>query len=424
MKKKLFNKVVGKNEVLSLVIFGKNETFRLVELDPLDESETTGYCINIQTIISFMPRFDQSKSLLTNPTLTIIPDINKEILAEVALNIDMNIDGLKSPMSSLFRSILLKAGTGSGKSVLLKRLQEQYQSHPAVRIIWVDCGLGEPPALSHPYLLPCGDRLTLCIVDNLRLVEADKQKELLHFLLKVRSLQNSMVIASADTEAKDALLHLFERTIEIPGLTQPMRITLLRQLLSHTRLLEDEITDLALRSSGFVLSDFMILTKHVEFSLERNRRLSVELPIYQLVKTCMGETKPITLSFASNIPNVKWADIGGYQHVKDIIYRGIELPLKNPQLFKKRGIKPARGILLYGPPGCSKTLFAKAIATECYYNFISINGPEIFSKYVGDSEKAVRDIFSKARLNSPCIIFFDEIDSIASKRGQRYPCTN
>ena len=137
-----------------------------------------------------------------------------------------------------------------------------------------------------------------------------------------------------------------------------------------------------------------------------------------MIRSCLSETKPISLNFVSSTPNVKWSDIGGYEEVKDLIHRVIELPMRKPDLFKKRGIKPSKGVLFYGPPGCSKTLFAKALATESLYNFIAVNGPEIFSKYVGDSEKAVRDVFAKARLNAPCIIFFDEIDSIASKRGK------
>lgn len=92
----------------------------------------------------------------------------------------------------------------------------------------------------------------------------------------------------------------------------------------------------------------------------------------------------------------------------------MEWPLKHPDVFKWLGVKPPSGILLHGPPGCSKTLCAKALATESKLNFISIKGPELFSKYVGDTEKAVRDIFRKASLSSPCIIFFDEIDAMAS----------
>jgi len=118
------------------------------------------------------------------------------------------------------------------------------------------------------------------------------------------------------------------------------------------------------------------------------------------------------------MPKVYYKDIGGYEDVKQIIRNVVELPLLRPEVFTKKGISPSKGILFYGPPGCSKTLMAKAIATEGYFIFLSVKGPEIFSKYVGDSEKAIRDIFRKARLSSPCVIFFDEIDSIASKRGK------
>ena len=88
--------------------------------------------------------------------------------------------------------------------------------------------------------------------------------------------------------------------------------------------------------------------------------------------------------------------------------------MKHPEAFERMGIQPSKGILLYGPPGCSKTMIAKAIATESSLNFIAIKGPELFSKYVGDSEKAIRDLFKRARLCAPCIIFFDEIDAIAT----------
>jgi transitional endoplasmic reticulum ATPase len=116
-------------------------------------------------------------------------------------------------------------------------------------------------------------------------------------------------------------------------------------------------------------------------------------------------------------PKVKWADIGGLETVKQETKEAIEWPLKSPEVFKRMGIRPPKGILFYGPPGCGKTLVAKAVAAECQANFICIKGPEVISKWVGESEKAIRDVFKKARQVAPCIVFFDEIDSIASKRG-------
>jgi SpoVK/Ycf46/Vps4 family AAA+-type ATPase len=118
-----------------------------------------------------------------------------------------------------------------------------------------------------------------------------------------------------------------------------------------------------------------------------------------------------------DIPSVKWTDIGGYENVKDEIRRVIEWPLKHPEAFQHLGVQPSKGILLYGPPGCCKTLLARAICTKCNLAFMAVKGPELFSKYVGDSEKAIRDIFRKARMCAPCVIFFDEIDAIAPQRS-------
>ncbi len=117
------------------------------------------------------------------------------------------------------------------------------------------------------------------------------------------------------------------------------------------------------------------------------------------------------------VPDVSWDDIGGLEEIKEELKEAVEWPLKYPKLFEKAGIRPLNGILLFGPPGCGKTLLAKAISTESQSNFIAIKGPEIFSKWVGESEKAVREIFRKARQAAPSIIYFDEIDAISSGRG-------
>lgn len=116
-------------------------------------------------------------------------------------------------------------------------------------------------------------------------------------------------------------------------------------------------------------------------------------------------------------PNVHWNDIGGLEQVKAELKEAVELPVKNPEAFERIGIRPIKGILLVGAPGTGKTLLAKTVATERESNFISIKGPELLSKYVGESEKAVREVFRKAKMASPCIIFIDEIDSIAYARN-------
>ncbi len=122
--------------------------------------------------------------------------------------------------------------------------------------------------------------------------------------------------------------------------------------------------------------------------------------------------------FFVEVPNITWNDVGGLDELKNQLKEVVELPLREPETFENMGIKPPKGVLLYGPPGTGKTLMAKAVANESEANFILVNGPEILNKWVGESEKAVRKVFEKARQASPCIIFFDEIDSLASRRSQ------
>ena len=116
-------------------------------------------------------------------------------------------------------------------------------------------------------------------------------------------------------------------------------------------------------------------------------------------------------------PNVHWNDVGDLEEVKAQLKEAVELPIKKPEAFIKMGIRPVKGVLLVGAPGVGKTMLAKAVATERESNFISIKGPELLSKYVGESEKAVRELFRKAQMAAPCIIFIDEIDSIAYTRS-------
>ncbi|OLE77125.1 AAA family ATPase [archaeon 13_1_20CM_2_54_9] len=117
------------------------------------------------------------------------------------------------------------------------------------------------------------------------------------------------------------------------------------------------------------------------------------------------------------VPSVNWADVGGLTDVKQELQEAVEWPLKKPEVFTRVGIRPPKGILLFGPPGCGKTMLARAVATESEANFISIKGPELFSKWVGESEKAIREVFRKGRTAAPSIVFFDELDSVAPRRG-------
>ncbi len=135
-------------------------------------------------------------------------------------------------------------------------------------------------------------------------------------------------------------------------------------------------------------------------------------------KFAQGKANPSSLRETTvEIPNVTWEDIGGLEEVKRDLREMILYPIDHPEKFEKFGMKPSKGVLFYGPPGCGKTLMAKAVANECAANFISVKGPELLTMWFGESEANVREIFDKARGASPCVLFFDELDSVGTARG-------
>ncbi|CAL4988649.1 unnamed protein product [Urochloa decumbens] len=145
------------------------------------------------------------------------------------------------------------------------------------------------------------------------------------------------------------------------------------------------------------------------------RALSVNIEDFKKAKT---KVRPSAMrEVMLELPNVRWEDVGGQTSVKQQLIEAIQWPQKCPEAFERVGIQPPKGLLMMGPPGCSKTLMARAAASESKLNFLAVKGPELFSKWVGDSEKAVRSLFAKARANAPAIIFFDEIDGLAVTRG-------
>jgi len=140
--------------------------------------------------------------------------------------------------------------------------------------------------------------------------------------------------------------------------------------------------------------------------------------IVQIAENTKVELLPEAVSLAKAVPLVTYDDIGGLNEEIQRVREMIELPLKHPELFQRLGIDPPKGVLLHGPPGCGKTLLAKAVANESDAYFISLNGPEIMSKFYGESEAKIREIFEEAEKNAPAIIFIDELDSIAPKREE------
>ncbi len=190
----------------------------------------------------------------------------------------------------------------------------------------------------------------------------------------------------------------------------------------------DEIADV---THGFVGADLESLAKEAAMRVLRRVlpeiKTDEEIPKEVLqkmvvkkadLKDALREIQPSALrEVLVQVPDIKWDDIGGLEKAKQELQEAVEWPLKYPENFEKFGVRPPKGVLIYGPPGTGKTLLAKAVANESDSNFIAVKGPELLSKWVGESEKGVREVFRKARQTAPTVIFFDEIDSIATTRG-------
>lgn len=225
----------------------------------------------------------------------------------------------------------------------------------------------------------------------------------------------------------------FDREITIPI---PDKKARLRVLEIHSRgmpLAEDvDLTKLAEITHGFVGADLQALCREAAMSCLRQVMPEIDfqkahIPTETLLNLKVGmehflqalkEIEPSAIrEVFVEVPDVGWEDVGGLEEVKRQLQEAVEWPLRYEKLFERARLTPPKGILLTGPPGTGKTLLAKALAREGKVNFISIKGPALLSKYVGESERAVRDIFRKARQAAPCILFFDEIDAIAPRRG-------
>ena len=226
----------------------------------------------------------------------------------------------------------------------------------------------------------------------------------------------------------------FDRELEIGVPRYEGRLNILK---IHTRNMpldtDVKLEELAKVTHGFVGADVASLAKEAAMVVLRRVLPDLKYDEDEEIPTEVLEKLKITkddfkeaLKFVRpsamrevlvEVPNVKWDSVGGMEDVKQELREAVEWPLNHPEVFKRLGVNPPKGILLYGPPGTGKTLLAKAVATESESNFILVNGPSLLSKWVGESEKAVRKIFEKARQTSPAIIFFDEMDALAPRRG-------
>ncbi len=268
-------------------------------------------------------------------------------------------------------------------------------------------------------------------------VEKRVVAQLLALMDGLNQRQNVIVIGATNLpNALDPALRRpgrFDREIAIPIPDRRGRLDIL-EIHSRGMPLQPDVdmTRLAEITHGFVGADLEALCREaamiclrdiladLDFSLAKipcQRLAGLEVRMDHFL-AALREVEPSAIrEVFVEVPNVRWSDVGGLARLKQRLVEAVEWPLRYAPLFAQAGVRPPKGILLCGPPGCGKTLLAKAIANESQVNFISVKGPALLSKYVGESERQVRDVFRKARQAAPCIIFFDELDAVMPARG-------
>ncbi|KAF7838299.1 cell division cycle protein 48-like protein [Senna tora] len=225
----------------------------------------------------------------------------------------------------------------------------------------------------------------------------------------------------------------FDREIDIGVPDEIGRLEVLRIHTKNMKLSDDVDLERAARDThGYVGADLAALCTEAALQCIREKMDVIDLEDETIdaevlnsmavtnehFQTALGASNPSALrETVVEVPNVSWEDIGGLENVKRELQETVQYPVEHPEKFEKFGMSPSKGVLFYGPPGCGKTLLAKAIANECQANFISVKGPELLTMWFGESEANVREIFDKARQSAPCVLFFDELDSIATQRG-------
>jgi transitional endoplasmic reticulum ATPase len=226
----------------------------------------------------------------------------------------------------------------------------------------------------------------------------------------------------------------FDREVDI-GIPDPTgRLEILQIHTKNMKLGEDvDLEQIASETHGYVGSDVASLCSEAAMQQIREKMDLIDLDedtidaevldslgvTMENFRFALGVSNPSALREVAvvEVPNVRWDDIGGLEEVKRELIESVQYPVDHPEKFLKFGLSPSRGVLFYGPPGTGKTLLAKAVANECSANFISVKGPELLSMWFGESESNIRDIFDKARAAAPCVVFLDELDSIAKSRG-------
>jgi transitional endoplasmic reticulum ATPase len=445
----LDGRVVGKGDMISIQVMNRRIDLVVTRVEP----DSGAVLVNDNTQVVISEEVAKPQRNLPRITYEDIGGLRNEV-TKVREMIELPMKhpelferlGIEAP-----KGVLLHGPPGTGKTLLAKAVANETNAH----FISIS-----GPEIMGKYYGESEERLrqlfeeaeknapSIIFIDEIDSI-APKREEVTgevekRVVAQLLALMDGMeargkVVVIAATNRPDAIDQAlrrpgrFDREIEIGVPDQPGRLEILQ---IHTRgmpLADDvDLPKLASSSHGFVGADLSALAKEAAMRALRRVLPSIDLdkksiPAETLNKIivrmsdfqeALTEVEPSALrEVLVEVPNVHWAQVGGLASVKKDLQESVEWPMKYRDVFDYAKTRPPKGILLYGPPGTGKTLLAKAVANESEANFISIKGPELLSKWVGESERGVREIFHKARLAAPCVVFMDEIDSLVPTRG-------
>lgn len=449
LKKTFIGRPLSRGDNVWITVFGSGFIYRVIETAPRG-------IVKITDFTQFVLKDEPIKGELEG-----VPRIAYEDVGGMGTQVQKVREMIELPMRhpELFRKlgieppkgVLLHGPPGTGKTLLAKAVANETQAHfisvsaPTIMSKFV----GEAEERVRQIFKEAEENApSIIFIDEIDAIAPKREEvvgeverrvvaQLLSLMDGMESRGNVIVIAATNrVNSLDEALRRpgrFDREIEIGVPDKDGRKEILQ---IHTRGMPlSKDVDLDYFSSithGFVGADLTALAKESAMKALRRYLPEINLQEEQIPESVLEKMEVTRKDFEDalkeiqpsalrevmvEIPNVKWDDIGALEDVKAELKQAVEWPLKHPKSFEEMGIRAPRGVLLYGPPGTGKTLLAKAIATESQANFISIKGPELISKWVGESEKGVRQVFKKARQVAPVVVFFDEIDAIASIRG-------
>ncbi|MBN2127181.1 MAG: CDC48 family AAA ATPase [Candidatus Diapherotrites archaeon] len=449
LKKNFIGRPMLKGDNVWISVFGSGFVYSVVDTTPRGIVKITDFT---QFVLKEEP---------VSETTTDIPKVAYEDIGGIEEQIKKIREMIELPMRhpEIFRKlginppkgVLLHGPPGTGKTLLAKAVANETNAHfiPITSTEMLGKYVGEAEERIRKVFSDAEENApSIIFFDEIDAIapkrdeivgEVEKRvvTQILSSMDGMKARGNVIVIAATNRiNSLDEALRRpgrFDREIEIGVPDKKGRKEVLQIHSRGMPLAKDiDLDYFASITHGFVGADLEALTKEAamkalrrylpKFNLNEETIPQEVLEALEVRKNdfeeALREINPSALrEVAIEIPNVKWNDVGGLESVKDELKQAVEWPLKKPHYYSFAGIKPPKGIILYGPPGTGKTLLAKAVASESEANFISVKGPELVSMWVGESEKGIRKIFKKARQVSPCIIFFDEIDAIAFRRG-------